>query len=414
MKIMIRYELKKIFCRRSGRTALLLLAFLVGVTCFFAVDVSWINERGEEEKGPAAVAALKKAQREWAGDLDEEKIRRVIAENRRIEETPEGQSETVTESNIAYGWKQGFIEIRNLLNCSYADKFREYDYYRADSLKEEEASSFYQNRIRLLKEWLAGDARDLFSENEKEYLIRQYENLSVPFSYDYAMGWIQSIEYAPTVIMITMLILGYLAAGIFSNEFTQKADAVFFSSTYGRSKAVGAKIKGGLLTVTVIYFAVFLLYTGINLCYLGAEGWNMEVQASWTSWKCFYSITMLQEYLLIALGGYIGCLFISALTMLVSAKSRSAVIAVMVPVALIFIPSIVGNFMGNVNSALANKVLGLLPDQLLQTGVALKLFNLYSFGGRIFGAVPVMMVLYLLLTAAILPVLYLEYRNSKY
>lgn len=123
---------------------------------------------------------------------------------------------------------------------------------------------------------------------------------------------------------------------------------------------------------------------------------------------------MLQEYLLIALGGYIGCLFISALTMLVSAKSRSAVIAVMVPVALIFIPSIAGNFMGNVNSALANKVLGLLPDQLLQTGGALKLFNLYSFGGRIFGAVPVMMVLYLLLTAAILPVLYLEYKNSKY
>lgn len=411
---MIYYELKKIFGRTGGKTALVLLALLVGVTCFFATGVTWVNEKGEDEKGGAAVASLKEAQKEWAGELDEEKIRRVIAENRRIEETPEGRSEKVEESNIAYGWKQGFMEIRSLLNCSYAAGFREYDYYRADSLREEEASSFYQNRVRLLKEWLEEEAKDLFSEKEKEYLIRQYENLSTPLSYDYAEGWIQSIEFAPTVVMITMLILGYLTAGIFSGEFSQKADAIFFTSVYGRNKAVKAKIKAGLLMVTGIYFATFLLYTGINLCYLGADGWNMEVQAFWGSWKCFYPITMLQKYLLIGIGGYIGCLFISLLTMLMSAKSRSTVIAVMVPVGLIFLPSMAANFMGKVNSSLANKIIGLLPDQLLQIGNALDIFNLYSFGGEIFGAVPVIMVLYSLLAVAALPVLYLEYKNSQY
>lgn len=414
MKIMIYYELKKIFCRTSGKIALVLLAVLVGITCFFATDVTWVNERGEEEKGFAAVTSLKEAQKEWAGRLDEEKIRRVIAENRRIEETPEGRSEKVEESNIAYGWKQGFMEIRSLLNCSYGDGFREYDYYRADSLREDEAFSFYQNRTRLLKEWLEDEAKDLFSEEEKEYLIRQYENLSVPLSYDYAMGWIQSIEFAPTVVMITMLILGYLTAGIFSGEFAQKADAIFFTSVYGRNKAVKAKIKAGILMVTVIYCATFLLYTGINLCYLGADGWNMEVQASWRFWKCFYPITMLQEYLLIGIGGYIGCLFISLLTMLVSAKSRSAVMAVMTPVGLLFVPSVAMNFIGNINSSLANKMIGLLPDQLLQIGNALDIFNLYSFGGEIFGAVPVIMVLYSLLAVAVLPALYLEYKNSQY
>lgn len=411
MRLMIRYELKKVFCRTRGKAALVSLLFLICITCFFSANVSWVNEKGEEETGFAAVAALRAAQKEWAGDLDEEKIRRVIAENRRIEETPEGQSEKVQESNIAYGWKQGIMEIRSLLNCSYAEQFREYDYFRADSLKEEDAALFYQNRTELLREWLAGDARELFSEKEKKYLMDQYESLPVPLYYDYAMGWTRLFEFAPTVVMITMLILGYLVGGIFSDEFAQKADAVFFSSFYGRNKAVRAKVIAGLLMTTMVYFTVFLVYTVVNLCYLGADGWNMEVQASWTSWKCFYPITMLEKYFLIAFGGYVGCLFIATLTMLVSAKFKSAVLAVMVPVELIFIPSIVENFMGSVNSSLANKVVGLLPDQLLQAGNALEYFNLYSFGGEIFGAVPVMLVLYFLLTIGFLPVIYLEYKK---
>lgn len=95
--------------------------------------------------------------------------------------------------------------------------------------------------------------------------------------------------------------------------------------------------------------------------------------------------------------------------MLVSAKTKSAVIAVMVPVVLIFIPS----FIGNINSPLVNKIIGLLPDQLLQAGVALDYFNLYTLGGKVLGAVPVLLVLYTALTLALLPVLYREYKRKQ-
>lgn len=95
--------------------------------------------------------------------------------------------------------------------------------------------------------------------------------------------------------------------------------------------------------------------------------------------------------------------------MLVSAKTKSAVIAVMVPVVLIFIPS----FIGNINSPLVNKIIGLLPDQLLQTGVALGYFNLYTLEGKVLGAVPILLVLYTALTVILLPVLYQEYRRKQ-
>lgn len=406
---MLKFELKKIFARTGNKIALLILLGVMGVTCYFAMGVSWVDENGETHRGPAAVAQLRAAQKAWAGYLDEDTVRRVIEENRRIQSMPEARSDNLKDSEITYSRGQGLREIRNLLNYSFANGFRDYDYYRMDSLTPEDAPDFYSNRIRLLREWLEDEAKDQFSEAEKAFLVKQYESLEIPFYYDYAKGWAQLFEFSPTIVMITMLVLGYLVAGIFSGEFVWKSDAIFYSSLYGRDRAVQAKIKAGFCLVTGIYFTVFLLYSGIVLAYFGADGWNLAVQAESGGWKCFYHIAIWQKYLLIAAGGYVGCLFISFLCMFVSAKTRSAVVAVMVPFALIFLPS----FLANISNATARKIIGLLPDQLLQTGTALNLFNLYSVGGKILGAVPILLALYSLLTVVLWPVIYREYRRKQ-
>lgn len=397
---MLKYELKKIFSRTGNKIALLLLLALICYTCIFALGVSWVDENGESHKGPAAVAQLKAAQKEWAGYLDEEAIRRVIAENLRIQAMPETQSDDLGDRISAYSRKQGIIEIRNLLICSFT--------HLIDDLTPEDASKFYENRTRLLHEWLEEDA-DQFSESEKAFLIEQYEGLETPFYYDYVLGWTQLFEYASTIAMVTMLVLGYLVAGIFSNEFVWKSDAVFFASLHGRDKAIGAKLRAGFWLVTVLYLATFLLYSAVVLACLGIDGWNMPVQANRSGWNCFYHITMWQKYLLIALGGYIGCLFSSFLCMLVSARTRSAVVAVMLPFVLIFLPA----FLTNISSAAVQKIIGLLPDQLLQTGSALNRFNLYCVGGHIVGAVPLLVTFYSLMTVCLWLVIYRVYQCKQ-
>ncbi len=60
-------------------------------------------------------------------------------------------------------------------------------------------------------------------------------------------------------------------------------------------------------------------------------------------------------------------------------RCNSAVLAVMTPLALIFLPS----FFGNLNSTAANKVLGVLTDRLLQVHTALCCFDLYELRGRV-------------------------------
>lgn len=406
---MMYYELKKVFSRTGSQIALFLLLAVTGLAGFFAMDVFYVNKNGDTEHGSAAVSKLKEERKKWSGALDEEKIRQVILENRRVRESPEAQADNIQKNDIAYSRGQGFQEIRELLNCSYADAFRDYDYFRADSLTEEDAPDFYTNRTRLLKEWLDGDAKDQFSDAEKEYLLEQYAQIEAPFYYDYMKGWTQLFEFAPTIIMVTMLILGYLVGGIFSGEFRWKSDAIFFSSVNGRNKATAAKIKAGFCLTAAVYWIVILLYTAVVLFYLGADGWQCPVQADRGGWKCFYNITILQKYILTVIGGYMGCLFISFLSMLVSAKTRSTVAAVTVPFVLIFIPS----FLGNINSPAISRILGLLPDQLLQTGAALGFFNLYSFGKKVVGAIPILFVLYTMLTLMLLPVIYWEYCHKE-
>lgn len=95
--------------------------------------------------------------------------------------------------------------------------------------------------------------------------------------------------------------------------------------------------------------------------------------------------------------------------MLVSAKTKSSVLAVMLPFVLIFIPS----FLANINSLAVSKVLGLLPDRLLQIHSVLRYFELYRIGGRVVGAVPILFGTYSVLTILILPVLYQTYRRQQ-
>lgn len=406
---MFKYEIKKVFSRMSSKIAVLLLFMVLGVVCWFAMDVGYVNSNGEKENGFEAVRKLREEQKEWAGYLDEEKIEQVILENQRISMTPQARSNDYKQNDIAYSWKQGFQKIRDLLNYSYADDFRSYDYYKADSLKPEEASSFYVNRTKLLEKWLSGEAKYQFSDEEKEYLIQQYRELETPIKYDYMRGWTQLLEYAPTVIMVAMLILGYLVAGIFSSEFQWKSDEVFFTSVYGRNKAVAAKVKAGVCIISVVYWFVILLYSGVVLSYLGADGAGCPIQADMSGWKCFYNIQIWQKYLFTVVGGYIGCLFISLLAMFISAKTKSAVLAAMFPFILIFVPS----FLENIQSPVINKIIGLMPDRLLQISVVMNYFDLYSIGGKIVGAVPILLVLYGVLTFLFLPIIYQEYRHKQ-
>lgn len=415
---MVRYEIKKVLGTAGGKIALLTMAAVVLVTFFFAGPrgVYWVNEQGEHEYGFHAVKELRTATKAWAGPLDEEKLQAVILENQRIIATPEAQSQDYHQNDIAYGWKQGFRGIRYLLNYAFRESLRPYNYstyYIADSLTSGQAKDFYPNRIQLLKDWLndpTGSGYDRFTDGEKALLISRYEALETPLSYDYAVGWDQIMAYSTTITMLCAMILGHLLAGIFSNEFRWHSDSIFFSCFHGRKQAVQAKIKAGFLLTTLVYWASMLSFSLLTLLYLGFDGWSCPIQSLWKNWECFYNITIGQCYLLIALGGYLGNLFIAFLVMWVSAKSKSSLLAVTIPYMVIFLPTFLQDFE---DTKFLGTFLTLFPERLLSIGFNASDFGLISFGKHVVGTLPVCFLLYFIWSLLLVPAMYRSYRNKQ-
>lgn len=391
-----------------NKIALMILAVALLIVSFLAVEnVEYVDEEGNSTNGITAAHNLQNVKNQWAGYITTDVLSSVIEKNAEINASDEYLSKDYKENDKAYAKKQGFSDIIVMINKAFCS-FQDYDYYRADSVTADEISEFYENRTSNLVEWLSTDEiKDLYSEDEKNYLISQYKELETPFYYEYADGWKSLLEYAPTIIMLFVLIMSFLVSGIFSNEFQLKADSIFFSSKLGRNKATAAKIGAGFLIVSVIYWFVMLIYSAVVLMILGADGAGCVIQTGLGGWKSFYNITYFQDYLLTMIGGYLGSLFILTLSMLVSAKTRSTVLAVTIPFILLFIPSFLSGI------SVLSKVLGLLPDQLLQISEAVNYFNLYQMGGKVVGAIPIIMILYFVLYCVLLPVLYQMYRKAE-
>ena len=406
---MLYYELKKIWVKPGTKIAMIILAVLLFSVCWSAVrGVYWLDDNHERVYGTEGIQTLKAAKKEWAGTLTEEVIADVIRENTRINETPEALSEDINQQKIAYRWKQGFADIRYMIMRSYC-KFQEADYYKPDRLKTEDAQYFYENRIQHLKDWLEEEyQQSKLSEDEREFLIERYEAFETPLEYDYADGWKQLFEFSPTITMIMMLVLGFVSASVFAGEFSYKADAIFYSSYHGRRRAVAAKLGAAILFITTVYAVMMFLYTVIVLAMLGTDGAGLAIQMN--HWISFYTLTNIQEYWMIVIGGYIGTMFVLLLTMLVSAMTRSTALAAIVPFIVIFLPSFIGD---SHKFGIVEKIIAVLPDRLLAINQSISLFYLYHIGGKIVGAMSVIFPLYAVLAVALCPPLYHIYRRKE-
>lgn len=408
--MMLLFEVKKVLSKPLNKAALLILAAVLIIGSFLTIrDVKYIDADGNSSTGFSAARHLQEEKNQWEGYLTEDVLKSVIQENTAVSTSPEAQSDDIQENNKATAMGQGISDIREMINLAFGE-IDNYDYYRINSVSEDEVGSLYEQRIAGLKNYLnRDDVTEAFSEDEKEWLINKYESLDTPLYYEYADGWkaLMDSQYLPTLMMITVLIIGFLVSGIFSDEFSWKADSIFFSARLGRGRAVLAKMGAGFLITTVLYWSVVLLFGLIVLAVLGFGGGGCAVQTGVSNWNSIYNITYFQDYLLSTFGGYIGSLFIVTLAMLVSAKTHSTVFAITIPFILTCVPPFVGRL-----EAFA-RIMTLFPDQLLSINKNLEDFSLYHIGGHIFGGVTVIIPLYLILFCVVFPILFIVYRRTQ-
>lgn len=401
---MFRFELKKVFSKPKNRVTVMVLLVILVITSILTINrVEYVDENGNHSVGILAARNLREAKNEWAGFLTEDTLRKALEENRAINNSEEALSDDITEQNKAYAKKQGISSIIDVISQAFSE-YRDYNYYAADNVSNDEVGTVYERRISTLKEWL-DSGKEIFTEEEKDFMIQQYENLETPFYYEYTDGWVALLQNISTFILILALVIGFFVSGIFSDEFQTKADSIFFSTRLGRNKGILSKVGVGFCITSVFYVVFVFLYTLIVLFVLGVDGANCPIQLD--MWRSVYNITFLQAYLFIVLGGYIGTLFTSTLAMLVSAITRSTPIAIIMP----FIILCALPFLSRIITL--PEMFSFFPDQLLEIYRDIKESGLIEIGGKVTTTAVVIIPVYAMVCLILQPVLYKVYKRAE-
>lgn len=411
--MLVYYELQKIFVKRSNHIVLGLLIILMVYTCWSSfIQVEWIDDHGNSVTGHNAAVLLQSESQEWSGPMNQEMLEKVLSSLKEIYRSTKIDNQSGESNWILRHQFQGFQDVVDIIGWCYTKDDVQFEEL-VENLTKDDLSKLYSMRTNERKTWLYEDNTSWgyynYSPAEKEYILNKFASFQTPLEFTYHEGWVQAIENLPNLLKYGIILLSFILAGIFSDEFTLKTDAVYYNSYYGRTKATAIKVGLGFLIITVAYWLCICIYSLVVLGGLGMDGYDCCIQTHANYWKIRNQISFLQFYLLAIGAGYLGYLFIGYLVLWISAKTKSPVLAVLIPSLLLLLPGFLWNFY----SPTMRRIIGILPDKLLDISTAIQYLYLYSIGNRVMTAVPIVLTVYPCATAVLFLLCYYEYRHKQ-
>ena len=382
--MILKYEMKKVLNKRMNRILIAAALALMVVFSIFAIgSFHAVGADGEGHTGLSAARLMVTDKNHWRGKVTTEMITKSVKSFRSGDQQSTSDIIYLTSKMLA-GERSDLDDDEAIL---HADSSQIADIY----------DSYHENLQKMSKEY--GD-----TSKKQALLTEKYKEISTPFYYEAYDSWDTMLLYATECSLILVIVIGFLTAGIFSEEFQCKADSVFFSTRCGRSKAVHAKICTGLIIATLVYGIGIGALSIICFSTMGVSGASTSYQFSEP--YAIYPISMGQMYGLVVLCGYIASLLAASVAMLVASKMKSISFAVAVPFVLFCVSPFIGR-------ALPFKTLfSLTPDQLTNIMNCARIPYIYQIGNVVFRQIPFLIVFYALVAIILLPIAYRNYHRA--
>ncbi len=242
------------------------------------------------------------------------------------------------------------------------------------------------------------------TKEQREFLLKKFWEIKMPVSYEAFESWAGVFKYIEVFSIILLIISAFISARIFAQEFQYRTDSVFFSTMHGRGKAIRGKIMAGFLLTTGIYWIGIGILCLICFSIMGTSGGGTMFQVD--SPYAIYIVSFRQLCIIAALCGYIACLLASSISMLVAAKTRGTIIAIVIPLLLFLItPFIVRNI------RVQYDFLTLLPYHLNNVLNCSRIPYIYQIGSFVFRQIPFLMLVYFGIAVLLIPLTYQCYRK---
>ena len=398
IKLMLKYELKKIFSKRMNQV---LLAAVLVVTIIYSGmaigSMRYTDEKGQDHTGIEAGRLLAEDINQWKGELTAEKISEVINDYKTSSaEYPDGIPDTEYGRTI-----QSYYDIYSfVINVMTPDS--EWNESVVDQLSDEQLQdiyTIYQDNMKKMAEEYGT------TPEKRSYLENIYEKIEIPLTFAAKDSWDTMATYAQIYVLLLAVIIGFLAAGIFSGEFRPGTEDVFLAAKYGRSKAIKNKIIAGILVATVTYWIGAGILSFISFAVMGTSGFFTPYQID--DPYSIYVMTFGEYYLLILVGGYIATIFCAALIMLVTVKMHTLNLAVCIPFFLLCMMPFIARALPAFDA-----FFNMLPTVLTNIFNAVRTPILFQFGPFVFRQISFLMFLYIVLFIVLLPFIYRSY--SRY
>lgn len=416
MKKLICFEFRKVLKKKSFLCAVvLMMGMLVIVPCLTISENNWVDDDGSEITGMAAIRAKRESLQDASCDLTAERLQAVIINYQSAYSDPasflkEDGTAGSWINNAAYAkYIQSDSEIKYLIDTAFTPKGGSYDYDAMGSMDPADAVNFYEKRLEKVEEYLNMDySYGNYSEEDKAYFMARNETIATPFHYAYNTGWRKLLGVSYVSLTVIALVVCIALAPMFSAEYQTGADAILLSTKYGRSRLIAAKIVSSFLLTSVIYVSGMSILTIVTFLIYGSGGADCSLQV--LNFLAPANATLLQTYLYVLLAGYLMCLFMQGITLLLSARMPSAFPVIVCTMAFYFVPSFLSY---SRSSRTYNNILNLMPAKMAAAYTALTKYEVFSiFGVRI--PYSVMLLLAALLVSVVtLPFAYRAFQKHQ-
>lgn len=399
MKALIKYEFLKVLRRKS--TLIVLAASLLVTAFLFGLPIMQFQIYNQDGviRGFEGIAYEKAQYSNISVPLTEEYVAETIREVQQLFENPDNVGYDGTEEFLigdAY-WNEiaPREKLLNLIARNYAQPGEYAGYNSLPKLDVSSGVNFYETRIEKIETLLNDPTRELTAE-QKAYWQNMNSEVETPLQYGYFKGW-DILFSSWELFMFTLLAVCITIAPVFCGEYQAGTDAVILSGKYGKTKLTTAKIIASLLFGTLAFMLHIIVACGLLFMAFGIGGWNLPLQINGMTVP--YSLTFLQAALINFGVIYLILLAMMGLTLLLSAKMKSPylVLAVLVPV--LFVPMFLTP---TGTTGIYNRLLFLLPYR--STMPEIGQYISYQFGGLVLDVLSVRAILYVALTAIMLPI----------
>lgn len=395
---MLKCELNKFFSKMTTKVMLTALLLATLILCYMAVDrVHYKNANGESLTGISKISAGRRLvadKNKWKGELTPEKIAEMAENYHVLMQQYNGDYPAAEYGRIV----QSYWDILYFASEMYTP-----DYIEAianmDKMAEKDISHIYDVYADNLKNMVKEYGK---TPEQEKFLEKQYERIDIPVTYKAFDSWDTVVTHAEMYILISVIVIGFLAAGIFDEEFRNHAELVFFTAKYGRSKAVRNKIAVGMLVTTIVYWAGIGILSLILFAIMGVSGFNTpyQIMAPYS----FYVITQGQRYLLTMVCGYIASILSASVTMLITAKMHTVKVAVIIPFFMYYVLIFIGRPLSEVTN-----VSCFTTNVLIEIDRWLNHPHIFQIGNVVFRQVPFVIALYVVVSVILLPFIYRSY-----